>query len=183
MLFLIRILSRLPLSLLYFIADVLVYPLMYYVVRYRRAIVTKNMRMSFPDRSDEQRQGLERQFYRRFASTIMEIIYGYRIRDEEMRERFVFENVEVVEKLAHRNKGVFFMLGHLLFSYLVELLIYSGQNYFVLYTHCDLFLLLFHNLYFNFFSVPFYLFFRFLLLFIFLTVPCSLWSFSSPKRA
>ena len=113
MLFLIRILSRLPLPFLYFIADVLVYPLMYHVVRYRRAIVAKNLRMSFPEKSDKQLQELERQFYHRFASTIMEIIYGYRISDEEMRERFVFENVEIVEELAHRNKGVFFMLGHL----------------------------------------------------------------------
>ena len=109
----IRILSRLPLPLLYFVADALVYPLMYHVVRYRRAVVAKNLRMSFPEQSAKQRRDLERQFYRRFASTIMEIIYGYRISDEEMRERFVFENVELVEELAHKNKGVFFMLGHL----------------------------------------------------------------------
>lgn len=113
MLLLIRILSRLPLPLLYFVADALVYPLMYHVVRYRRAVVAKNLRMSFPEQSAKQRRDLERQFYRRFASTIMEIIYGYRISDEEMRERFVFENVEMVEELAHKNKGVFFMLGHL----------------------------------------------------------------------
>ena len=113
MLLLIRILSRLPLLLLYFVADALVYPLMYHVVRYRRAVVAKNLRMSFPEKSAKQRRDLERQFYRRFASTIMEIIYGYRISDEEMRERFVFENVELVEELAHKNKGVFFMLGHL----------------------------------------------------------------------
>ena len=113
MLLLIRILSRLPLLLLYFVADALVYPLMYHVVRYRRAVVAKNLRMSFPEKSAKQRRDLERQFYRRFASTIMEIIYGYRISDEEMRERFVFENVEMVEELAHKNKGVFFMLGHL----------------------------------------------------------------------
>ena len=86
---------------------------MYYVVRYRRKIVAKNLRLSFPEKSNEQRNVLERKFYRRFASTIMEIIYGYRISDEEMRERFVFENIELVEELAHRNKGVFFMLGHL----------------------------------------------------------------------
>ena len=110
---LIRILSRLPLPFLYVISDTLLYPLMYYVVRYRRKIVAKNLRLSFPEKSNEQRNVLERKFYRRFASTIMEIIYGYRISDEEMRERFVFENLELVEELAHRNKGVFFMLGHL----------------------------------------------------------------------
>lgn len=113
MLLLIRILSLLPLPILYFLADALLYPLMYYVVRYRRAIVAKNLRLSFPEKTDQQCLFLERQFYRRFASTIMEIIYGYRISDEEMRQRFVFENIELVEELAHRHKGVFFMLGHL----------------------------------------------------------------------
>ena len=113
MLLLIRILSLLPLPILYFLADALLYPLMYYVVRYRRAIVAKNLRLSFPEQTDQQRLFLERQFYRRFASTIMEIIYGYRISDEEMRQRVVFENIEFVEELAHRHKGVFFMLGHL----------------------------------------------------------------------
>ena len=113
MLVLIRILSLFPLPFLYFIADALLYPLTYHVVRYRRKIVAKNLQLSFPDKTDKQRKELERKFYRHFTSTIMEIIYGYRISDEEMRERFVFENVEIVEELAHRNKGVFFMLGHL----------------------------------------------------------------------
>lgn len=113
MLLLIRIFSRLPLSVLYFMADTMLYPLMYYVVGYRRKIVDKNLRNSFPEKSDKERKQLEKRFYHHFADTIMEIIYGYRISDEEMRERFVFENVEVVEALAHKNKGVFFMLGHL----------------------------------------------------------------------
>ena len=86
---------------------------MYYVVRYRRKVVAKNLRLSFPEKCDEQLTELERKFYHRFASTIMEIIYGYRISDEEIRERLVFENLELVEELAHRNKGVFLMLGHL----------------------------------------------------------------------
>lgn len=113
MLLLIRIFSWLPLSVLYFMADTVLYPLMYYVVGYRRKMVDKNLRKSFPEKSDKERKQLEKRFYHHFADTIMEIIYGYRISDEEMRERFVFENVEVVEALAHKNKGVFFMLGHL----------------------------------------------------------------------
>lgn len=113
MLLLIRIFSWLPLSVLYFMADTVLYPLMYYVVGYRRKMVDKNLRNSFPEKSDKERKQLEKRFYHHFADTIMEIIYGYRISDEEMRERFVFENVEVVEALAHKNKGVFFMLGHL----------------------------------------------------------------------
>ena len=112
MLLLIRIFSLLPLPILYFLADALLYPLMYYVVRYRRAIVAKNLRLSFPEKTDQQRLFLERQFYRRFASTIMEIIYGYRISDEEMRQRVCFENMELLEDLAHKKHGVIAYLGH-----------------------------------------------------------------------
>ena len=113
MLFLIRILSLIPLSALYVMADTLLYPLMYYVVRYRRKIVNKNLSNSFPEKNAKELKQLEKRFYRRFAASIVEIVYGYRITDEEMRQRVVFENLEVVEQLAHQNKGVFLMMGHL----------------------------------------------------------------------
>lgn len=112
MLMLIRILSLLPLGVLYFMADTMLYPLMYYVVRYRRKIVDKNLRNALPEKTDKERKQIEKRFYHHFADTIMEIIYGYRISDAEMRERFAFDNVDVVEELAHRKKGVFLMLGH-----------------------------------------------------------------------
>lgn len=94
-------------------ADMVLYPLMYHVVRYRRKVVDKNLRNAFPDKSDKERKQIEKRFYHHFADTIMEIIYGYRISDEEMRERFVFENIELVEELAHTHRGVFYMLGHM----------------------------------------------------------------------
>lgn len=112
MLLLIRIFSLLPLSVLYFLADYLIYPLVRYVIRYRLSLVRKNIRLSFPDKSEQQQAQIIKDFYHHFASVLVEIIYGYRISDEEMRERFVFENIELVEQLAHTHKGVFFMLGH-----------------------------------------------------------------------
>ncbi|MBR5855206.1 MAG: lysophospholipid acyltransferase family protein [Paludibacteraceae bacterium] len=113
MFLLVRILSKLPLSILYCMADVLLYPLMYYIVRYRRRIVEKNMRYSFPEKSHEELKQLEKRFYHHFADLIAEVIYGYRISDEEMRERMIFDNIELIEELARKNKGVFLMLGHL----------------------------------------------------------------------
>lgn len=113
MLFLIRIFSLLPLSVLYLMADAIIYPLMYYVARYRLKVVRKNMRNSFPEKSQSELKQLEKQFYHHFSDVLVEVVYGYRISDEEMHKRVVFENVELVERLGEKTKGVIAYLGHM----------------------------------------------------------------------
>ncbi len=115
MLFLIRILSCLPLSVLYGFADFFLYPVMYYGVRYRLSLVRKNLSLSFPEKSDRERKQLERQFYHHLADTIVEIIHGYRISEEEMYHRLVCdeESIALINRLAQQNGGIFIMMGHL----------------------------------------------------------------------
>lgn len=110
---LVSILSRLPLGVHYFFADWMIYPLMYYIVRYRRRLVAKNLRLSFPEKSEAERRQIAREFYHRFCDTIVESIYGYRISDEEMRERVVFEGMEEANRLIDEAGGGIFMLAHM----------------------------------------------------------------------
>lgn len=112
MLLLIRIFSLLPLSVLYGLSDYLIYPLVRYVVRYRLKLVRKNIRLSFPEKSEEERRTITNNFYHHFADVIVEIIYGYRVSDKEMRERVFFENMELLEDLARKKHGVIAYLGH-----------------------------------------------------------------------
>lgn len=98
--------------MLYFLADCLVYPLLRYVVRYRLKIVRKNIRLSFPEKSEAQRNTIVNAFYHHFADVLVEIIHGYRASDEEMRQRVCFENMELLEDLAHKKHGVIAYLGH-----------------------------------------------------------------------
>lgn len=111
--FLIRIFSLLPLSVLYFISDVMLYPIVYYVARYRLKVVRRNLRNSFPDKSHNELKSIEKKFYRHFADLLVEIVHGYRASDEEMREHVVFENVDLVEELAQKTQGVIAYLGHM----------------------------------------------------------------------
>lgn len=111
--FLIRIFSLLPLSVLYMISDVMLYPIVYYIARYRLKVVRKNLRNSFPDKSHDELKNIEKKFYHHFADLIVEVVYGYRVGDEEMRERVVFENVNLVEDLASKTHGVIAYLGHM----------------------------------------------------------------------
>ena len=113
MLLLIRIFSILPLSVLYVLADYLIYPLLRYVVRYRLKLVCKNIRFSFPEKSPKEQNAIINAFYHHFADILVEIIYGYRASDEELKERVVFENVELIEQLSLRTQGVIAYLGHM----------------------------------------------------------------------
>lgn len=110
--FFVSILSRLPLGVHYFFADYLIYPLMYYVVRYRRRLVAKNLRLSFPDKTDKERRQIMRDFYRQFCYTIVETVYGYRMSDKQMKQRVVFEHMDEVNKLVDAAGGGLFMLAH-----------------------------------------------------------------------
>ena len=106
-------LSRLPLRVHYFIADWLLYPLIYYVVRYRRRMVTHNLRLAFPQKSDKERKQIAKRFYHQFCYTVVENIYGYRCPDEEMKQRVVFEPMEEVNRLVNAAGGGIFMLAHM----------------------------------------------------------------------
>ena len=110
--FLIRIFSLLPLPILYGLADYLIYPILRYIVRYRLPLVRKNIRLSFPEKSAIEQEQIIQAFYHHFSSILMEIIHGYRASDEEMLQRVVFENIEMIEDLARRKHGVIAYLGH-----------------------------------------------------------------------
>lgn len=107
------LLSRLPLAVHYGIADGVLYPLMYHVVRYRRRVVAENLQNAFPDKTAAERQQIARDFYHQFCYTMVESVYGYRCPDEEMRQRVVFENMDEVNRLIDAAGGGIFMLGHM----------------------------------------------------------------------
>ena len=113
MLFFIRIFSLFPLSVLYFLADYVIYPLVRYVVRYRLQLVRKNIRLSFPEKSEMERDAIINAFYHHFADILVELIYGYRVSNEEMRARVIFDNVDMLEDLARKKHGVIVYLGHM----------------------------------------------------------------------
>ena len=100
------------LRILHRTVDWLLYPTLYYVVRYRRRLVRKNLRNSFPDKPEKELRQIERAFYRQFCDTMVEAIYGYRMDETEMRRHVVFHNTEEVNRLIDQAGGGLFMLAH-----------------------------------------------------------------------
>lgn len=104
-------LARLPFGILYGIADVLFF-IIYYVVRYRRKTVEKNIADSFPEMSAKERRKVIRQFYRNFADYVVETLKLEHVSDEEIKQRMTFENVELIDRLMDEGKSIVAYFSH-----------------------------------------------------------------------
>ena len=82
-------------------SDILYFPL-YYIVHYRRKLVSENLRKAFPDKTDKELKQLEQKFYHHFCDYIVETIKLMHISDEEMRRRMKFEQVEIIDRLCRK---------------------------------------------------------------------------------
>lgn len=103
--------SCIPFRLLYFISDG-VYYLLYYVVRYRRKVVRKNLQESFPDKKEHEIEYIEKKFYRYFADNMLETCKLTAITPKEIQKRMRFTNLEAFNDVLRRGKSISLYLGH-----------------------------------------------------------------------
>lgn len=109
--FIIKTLSYIPFWMLYAISDIMYYPL-YYVIRYRREIVRKNLTESFPEKSPSEIITIEKKFYRFFMDMLLESSKIASISPDEIRKRMKFVNIDKTNKLLDEGKSLAFFMGH-----------------------------------------------------------------------
>ena len=109
--FMLPLLSRLPLWWLYRLSDLL-FLLVYYVARYRRRVVNLNLQRAFPERSEAERRRIARRFYRFFCDYAVETLKLLTISPDEMKRRMTLQGLPELEKALQEQPFVFFMLGH-----------------------------------------------------------------------
>lgn len=107
-----RLLSSLPLRFLYVLSDV-AYPIVYYIIRYRRRLVRENLTAAFPEKGKKEIVGIEKAFYRNLCDTFLEAFKLLSISDEEMLRRVEVLNCQLPESIAARGQNVFMLLGHM----------------------------------------------------------------------
>ena len=109
--FLLKSVAIWPYRILYIISD-LVYPILYYIIRYRRKVVHSNLVNSFPEKSEKEIRSIEKKFYRHFCDYVMETVKLFHISDEQMKKRMRFTNSELIEELRCDGRPFFIYLGH-----------------------------------------------------------------------
>ena len=90
----------------------MLYPIVYYVVKYRREVTRGNLENAFPEKSAREINEIERKFYRHFCDYLVETLKLMHISDKQMRRHMRFTNPELVEQLRADGRPVFLYLGH-----------------------------------------------------------------------
>ena len=109
--FFLKLLSRIPFRAMYVLSDGLFY-IVYYVARYRRGIVRKNLVGCFPGKSEQEIKQIEKKFYRFFTDLIFESCKMASISPAELRKRMKFTNVEAAKAVLREGKTISLYMGH-----------------------------------------------------------------------
>lgn len=105
------VIALLPFRMLYLFSNVL-YLVVYHLAGYRKKVVRKNLLLSFPNKSIREIKSIEQSFYRYFCDLMFEIVKQLHLSPKEMRERMVFEDIDLIIHQARKGKSVMLMTGH-----------------------------------------------------------------------
>jgi KDO2-lipid IV(A) lauroyltransferase len=104
-------LSKLPLNVLYVLADV-VFFVGYHVVRYRRNIARQNLRNSFPDKSAKEIKAIEIGFFRHLCDILAETLKNIGGDEVMVTSRLKFTNIGLLKEIYESGKSITLYTGH-----------------------------------------------------------------------
>lgn len=128
LMFFLRLISRLPLGILYLFSDVL-FILGYYIIPYRKKLVRRNLLNSFPDKSPDAIKKIERKFYRNLCDYAVETLKLLTIDKGDLNKRVLFTNPEVIEPYRQKNLPIIGLASH---QFNWEWLLVAGNFHFTL---------------------------------------------------
>ena len=105
------IISRLPTRIAYGISD-FAFIIVYYIIGYRKKVIFHNLKIAFPEKTEQELQLLVKKTTQHFCDSFIEVIMSMGMSHEEMRNRFIYTNLELINNLRAQNRPVIVMFGH-----------------------------------------------------------------------
>lgn len=106
-----KCIAALPLRGLYLVSDFLFF-FVFYVVRYRRKVVRRNLREAFPEKSEKEIGKIEKEFFHYMCDVIVETVKLLHISDTELARRVELKEFDAVRESLEEGKNVVLLLGH-----------------------------------------------------------------------
>ncbi|MCW3804206.1 lysophospholipid acyltransferase family protein [Plebeiibacterium marinum] len=109
-LFFIKLIGYLPFWAIYLLSD-----LFYYIIKgigYRKKLVYKNLRNSFPEKSEQEIKSIANKFYRHLSDIFLETFKLQSMSERQIRERVKITNTELINRYYDEGKDVIAVLGH-----------------------------------------------------------------------
>ncbi len=103
--------SKLPFPIFYKVSDVICF-LVYRVLGYRKKTVRYNLDLAFPQMGETEKKKIEQRFYSHMCDMFLEMIKSISISEAQMRKRFVFKNIDLLQEFENNGKSILIMTGH-----------------------------------------------------------------------
>ena len=103
--------SKLPFSWLYRLSTGFYY-LLFYIFPYRKKVVLQNLRIAFPQKSNQEIHLICKKFYKHFCDIVLETIKVFSIDEPTLHQHLVITNPEYLLKYQQQNKSVILVTGH-----------------------------------------------------------------------
>jgi len=103
-----KLIERFPFRILYFLSDIF-YLIIFYIFPYRKKVVRRNLKNSFPLKSEKEIDQILKKFYRNFCDLFTESI---KVKDVIKKHRVKINNRELLDEYFKQNKSVIIMMAH-----------------------------------------------------------------------
>jgi len=103
--------SILPWKIFYLLSDFIFF-VIYRIVKYRKRIVTENLKLAFPEKSYEEIKKIRKKFYAHMCDMFMEMMKSISISHKETQKRYTFKNLEALRKLEAEGKSIILLAAH-----------------------------------------------------------------------
>lgn len=100
-----------PLRFLYIISDILTF-FVYYISHYRRNVVVRNLKTSFPDKTEDEIKKIAKDFYKHFVDSFFEAIHLLHMKKKVLFSRFQYKNPELITKTFEQSKSIILLIPH-----------------------------------------------------------------------
>ncbi|HAN17243.1 MAG: hypothetical protein A2X13_00160 [Bacteroidetes bacterium GWC2_33_15] len=100
-----------PFWFLYGFSDFLAF-LLYYVFSYRKKTILKNLRNSFPGKSEKEINSIAWKNYRNLSDIVIESIKAFTISSKRIIRRFKIVNPELLDEYYNKNQSIIGVAGH-----------------------------------------------------------------------
>lgn len=104
------LISILPFRLFYFFSDI-VYFLVYHIIGYRKKVVYNNLSLVFPNKSEEEKKVIQKEFYKHMCDMFLETIKTLNIGEEELTKRYTLPNIDLLLEME-KKRSVLVMFPH-----------------------------------------------------------------------
>ena len=104
------LISILPHRLFYGFSD-FIFILVYHIFGYRRSVVKANLELVFPKKPIEERQHIEKEFYKHLCDSFLEMVKTMNLSKEKVTKKYAIQNVELIQKLE-QEKSILIVCSH-----------------------------------------------------------------------